>query len=607
MNNVHINENGALEGRHMGPGNAGAIQSSLPFNEVWLVDFEFGNSPGEQVDPICLVAHELHTGRVIKLWQDELHRAVAPPYAVGDDAVIVAYYASAEVACHLALGWPVPRNIVDLFAEFRCQTNGRQLAAGAGLLGALVHYGEDAMAAADKQEMRELALRGGPWTAEERAALLDYCAADVEALRRLLLAMDAHLDVPRALLRGRYMAAVAAMEHRGVPVDLAMLERLRRHWQGLRLRLIEEVDLDFGVYVDGTFSVALFRRWLGQHDIAWPLTDTGRLRLDKETFALMALRHPQLESLRQLRSSVAKLRTTDLEVGVDGRNRTMLRPFQAKTGRNQPSTTRFIFGPARWLRALIKPPAGRSLCYIDYEQQEFGIAAALSCDPAMLAAYATGDPYLAFARQAGAVPPGATAATHPVERKQFKECALGVQYGIGARSLALRLGITELQARDLLRLHRRTYPVFWAWSDRVVDHATLSGHLHTVLGWRLAVRGRFDGPSGSWQPPNPRSLRNFPMQANGAEILRLACIAATEAGIEVVAPVHDALLIEAPTEAIDEAAARTAQVMELAAAAVLGGVRLRTDALFIHHPDRLVDPAGRDMWLRVQRLLAELA
>jgi hypothetical protein len=61
----------------------------------------------------------------------------------------------------------------------------------------------------------------------------------------------------------------------------------------------------------------------------------------------------------------------------------------------------------------------------------------------------------------------------------------------------------------------------------------LHGTLHTVFGWCVHVG----------EAANPRSLRNFPMQANGAEMLRLACCLATECGIEVCAPIHDAVLI----------------------------------------------------------------
>lgn len=55
--------------------------------------------------------------------------------------------------------------------------------------------------------MRALVMHGGPWSAEERKAILDYCESDVVALKRLLHAMIAarHIDLGRAL-RGRYMA-----------------------------------------------------------------------------------------------------------------------------------------------------------------------------------------------------------------------------------------------------------------------------------------------------------------------------------------------------------------------------------------------------------------
>jgi len=65
---------------------------------------------------------------------------------------------------------------------------------------------------------------------------------------------------------------------------------------------------------------------------------------------------------------------------------------------------------------LIKPPPGHGVAYIDWQQQEFGIAAALSGDPLMMDAYRSGDPYLAFAKQAGATPADATKATHKAIR-----------------------------------------------------------------------------------------------------------------------------------------------------------------------------------------------
>jgi DNA polymerase I-like protein with 3'-5' exonuclease and polymerase domains len=248
-----------------------------------------------------------------------------------------------------------------------------------------------------------------------------------------------------------------------------------------------------------------------------------------------------------------------------------------------------------WLRGLIQPPPGHGIAYIDWEQQEFGIAAALSGDPLKMDAYRSGDPYLAFAKQAGAAPPNATKATHKAVRDQFKSTVLAVQYGMGADALAQRIGQPPIRARELLRLHRETYRVFWAWSDRVVDHTMLTSGLYTVFGWRVQV------------PPisNARSLRNFPMQANGAEMLRLACCLATESGIEVCAPIHDAVLICAPLDRLGTDVARMRQAMAEASRIVLGGFELGTDAHVVRHPDRYMDERGATMWDRVMKLIHE--
>jgi hypothetical protein len=156
------------------------------FSEIWVVDFEFTEPPGERPLPICLVAWELRSGKRLRLWEDELRRLPAPPYRTDPDVLFVAYYASAEMKCHLALGWPLPENVIDLFAEFRNRTNGIPPVSGSSLLGAALAFGIECIDAAEKDDMRQLAIRGGPWTDVEKAALLDYCESDVVLLSKLL-------------------------------------------------------------------------------------------------------------------------------------------------------------------------------------------------------------------------------------------------------------------------------------------------------------------------------------------------------------------------------------------------------------------------------------
>lgn len=562
------------------------------FREVWFVDFEFVARPGERQQPLCLVARRLG-GPTIRLWEDELRTRPAPPYPVDPGSLIVAYYASAEMGCHLALGWPLPERVLDLYAEFRVATNGRSTPCGSGLLGALVFHGLQSMEIVEKEEMRTLAMRGGPYSAEERRSLLDYCEADVDALARLLPRMLPGLDLPRAVLRGRYMRAAAAMEHRGVPVDRAALGRLLASWGYVQEHLVEQVDRDYGVFEGRAFRAERWADWLAGRRIPWPRLDSGALALDDDTFRQMAKTHPEVAPMRELRHTLSQLRLADLTVGADGRNRCLLSAFRARSGRNQPSNSRFIFGPSTWLRGLIRPEPGWGLAYVDWSQQEFGIAAALSGDTAMLNAYRSGDPYLAFAKQAGAAPPEATKESHATVRELFKACVLAVQYCMGEDSLAYRTGRSLMEARELLRLHRQTYRTFWSWSDSAVATAMLHGRITTVFGWPMHAGGT----------TNPRSLRNFPMQANGAEMLRLACSLAIERGVGVCAPVHDAVLVEAPLEQLAAAVTSTQEAMAEASQVVLGGLRLGTDAKLVLYPDRYMDKRGARMWDDVWRLV----
>jgi hypothetical protein len=567
------------------------VTSLDTFREVVLVDTEFEISPGNRPAPVCVVAHELKSGRWFRIFQNEF--GPVPPYVTGSDVLFVAYYASAELGCYRVLGWPMPERILDLFVEFRARTNGLETPDGNSLLGALAYFGLDVTGADTKTEMQQ-AIGSGRWRGQYSPdSILDYCGRDVLALKRLLPAMLPKLDLPRALLRGRYMAAVARMEHAGTPIDTVMLDLFRRHWTTIQDRLIAEIDAGYRVFDGRTFKLDRFTAWLAAQGIPWPLLESGRPDLSDDTFRQQARAYPSVAPLRELRSSLADLRLNDLAVGTDGRNRTLLSPFRSRTGRNQPSNTRFIFGPSVWLRGLVKPLPGHGLAYIDWGSQEIGIAAALSGDTALQAAYLSGDPYLAFARQAGAVPADATKATHGVQREQFKQCALAVLFGMEAPALARRIAQPTIVGRDLLRAHRETYRRFWAWSDASLDRAMLLGLIHTVFGWPVRV-----GPNA-----NPRSLRNFPMQSHGSEMLRIACCLGTERGVEICAPIHDAVLICAPVDRLEEDVSTMRAAMAEASRHVLAGFELTTDANVIRWPERYSDPRGRQMWQRVSDLV----
>ena len=157
--------------------------------------------------------------------------------------------------------------------------------------------------------------------------------------------------------------------------------------------------------------------------------ESGKLDLRRKTFESMCKAYPELEALRQLRHARDKMRTHQACGRSDGRNRTVLWPFASKTSRTQPKASQWIFSPAVWLRSLIKPGPGRAIAYIDWSVDGIsgrGRALAVQADARL---YATGSPYVEFAKRFDVAPPIGHQEDAPGSHDTYKTVLLGAQYG----------------------------------------------------------------------------------------------------------------------------------------------------------------------------------
>lgn len=575
------------------------------YEQIWLWDFEYVAKPGEHPDVVCLCARELRSGQTLRLWRDQLS---TPPFRTDAGVLFVCFAATAEVACHLALGWPVPEKILDLSPVFRCEVNGREVPEGKGLLGALAYFGVSSIGAKRKDAMRTRILQGWPFSPEEQERILDYCASDIDALESLLSKLLPLIDLDVALHWSEFAAVSAVMEHRGVPIDMEIFSQLqdKQAWAFVRDAIVPQVDAQYGVYVKGAdgewhFNIARFEEYLARAGIDWPRLESGKLDLRRKTFESMCKSWPVLEPLRQLRYTRDKLRRIKLAVGGDNRHRTTLWPFQSKTSRSQPKAAKWIFSPAVWLRSLIKPGPGRAIAYVDWSSMEFLVAAAKAGDQLMADLYNTGSPYIEFAKRFDQAPADATKKSHGPVHERYKVGCLGAQYGMQAETLAQQLGVSTFVASEMLNQHRGLLNQYWAWVEDWIAHALDTGVMSTVLGWTCRT-GIIEF--------NARSIGNFPVQATAADILRIACIWAHRRGIKLCGSVHDAVLIESPINQIEAHVTLMRELMRRASRVVLnanpdGPYELRTDATIIRHPDRFRDKRGEHMWAEVLDLLAQ--
>lgn len=456
--------------------------------KTYCVDFEFRHDSGHVPRPWCVVALCCDTLEVVRLWLDgeNVPCPFSPPYR------LVAHYALAELTCFVALGWAMPTEVIDTLPEARTVRGQCVSSGGWGLLSVARSFGIFTMSTEHKELMRALAM-DDTIPPERRSELLEYCQGDVDALFAVWTQLKPLVDLPLAALRGRYLMSLAKVENRGIPVDLELVTLLRDNADAIKNETWSAARIQYpgAITEKGSFSSNGWLQWCAANDIHWPLLPSGAPCLDEDTFKQMADRHPGVRTMAYARKLRAQSRGFTFPVGDDGRMRCMLSPFGSDTGRNQPSNSQYIFGASAWLRSIVQAPPNQVLAYIDYSSQEFALAAALSGDQAMMDDYRSGDPYWAFACRAGAVPDGATKASHPGIRATYKVAALAIQYGMGEQSLAQRYGMALSEARRLVQQHKTSYRQFWIWRQAVIDTVLFGGeHLHS---FRLDTQGPSQG------------------------------------------------------------------------------------------------------------------
>jgi DNA polymerase I len=260
------------------------------FDTVWGVDWEYPRSEGDPVWPVCCVARELRSGRVIPMWLAD-QAPPSCPYDTGPRSLYVGFSIMGDLGCHAALGWPMPHHVIDLFVEYRNISNGLVGLGHTGLVEVLQRYRLPHLAAAEKAAMIDLILAGGPWNAEDQAAILQYCASDTEALAHLLPAMFRQISLPQALQRGRYMKSAAEVERRGIPLDASLRSTLIEHWESIQNGLIAAINPTIGYSYDGLhLRMNAFKAWVQQQPFVWPRTPKRHdPKTDDETLKMLAL------------------------------------------------------------------------------------------------------------------------------------------------------------------------------------------------------------------------------------------------------------------------------------------------------------------------------
>ena len=112
----------------------------FPFQNIYVIDFEFFGNDGDIPKVVCMVIQNIKTKEICRVWRDELIKMKIPPFIMGKNTLLITYFASAEIQSMLALDRSTDVSIIDLFVEFRCETNGNPNIFRKGLVNALSYY-----------------------------------------------------------------------------------------------------------------------------------------------------------------------------------------------------------------------------------------------------------------------------------------------------------------------------------------------------------------------------------------------------------------------------------------------------------------------------------
>jgi DNA polymerase I len=584
------------------------------FTNIVVADFEYEVSDGDLPNVLCMVVHLLDQNlqhvHTIKLWRGEFGKE--PPFDIGDDTVFVAYSAWAELTCFLVLDWKFPKHIFDLHTAYLAKSNLLLPYSDADekpkkqrkrLPDACRAYDLEGWEQVDKDSIAAEIGRGN-WQRYGKDVVLAYCEEDVAMSTRLLRAQvcDRAISVDHVLHWSNYSAkATALIQARGMPIDMPLWNLVQENKTRVIEALLQKFDPSYGdddpIYApDGGFSYARFEAYLVRKGVvAWPRLGSGKLNLKGDAFRMMS-HEPGIERLHALRDSLRAIVTAKLPIGRDGRNRPGIFPFGTATGRNAHSKS--LYNSHAGLRSFMRFPPDKIGLYLDWKAQEIGIAAALSGDKALQEAYQV-DVYYALARMCGLTSdpdPKHWKKHNSEQRTRMKALQLGVNYGMGVPSLARGLDRHPLVAGRIIELHQRTYVPFWNWRNNAVMQALLDRRIETVFGWPLHIT----------TSPNLRTLYNFPMQGNGAEMLRIAAVDLCDAGVVPSMLIHDGILFELDNE---DQVVLAKEIMKKAGREVCDGFEIGVDEdQKLLNGERYQDkrPVAKEMWETIMGVLREI-
>ena len=434
----------------------------------------------------------------------------------------------------------------------------------------------------------------------EKAA--PYAAMDAIAVQRLLPGLESELQDNSALklfedIEMPLVSVIADMEMTGISLDIDFLRQmsgeLQKRMDALESAVFEQVGEQFNLNSTQQLSNAIFNRLKMVPPDGTRRTASGNFSTSAEVLESLKGKHPVIDLLLEYRE-LSKLKSTYLDSlpeqvnPATGRIHTSYNQAGAVTGRIASSNPNLQNIPIRTelgkhvRQAFIASP-GFNLLSVDYSQVELRIAAHMSNDQAMLAAFRAGQDI--HTATAAAILGKPLDKVTKEERRNAKAINFGLLYGMSPYGLTRSSDLTLAEAEDFVEAYFKQFPGVKAYLDNMRRLAARQGYVETLLGRRRYFPGLKSGGNPAARAREEREAINAPIQGTAADIMKIAMNHVAQALREnatrgrMLLQVHDELVLECPEQDLKKTARIVRKMMENAYNLV---IPLKTEARYGH-------------------------
>jgi DNA polymerase-1 len=419
-------------------------------------------------------------------------------------------------------------------------------------------------------------------------AAAPYAAADVDMTTRLVPILEAELREKGQLallteMEMPLLPILAEMEMTGIALDTqhlaGMSADLEQKLSKLEQDIYRAAGHEFNINSTQQLSDVLFDRLGLKPPDRSRKTASGKFSTAADVLEDMRGQHAILDLILEQRE-LSKLKSTYVDAlpqavnPATGRVHTTYKQTGSVTGRIASESPNLQNIPIRTplgreVRKAFVAGRGRRLVAADYSQIELRVAAHVSQDAALLAAFRRGDDiHAATAAVVLGIP--ADQVTKE-QRRQAKSVNFGILYGQGAFGLTRTTGFTLAEAENFIQAYFERLPGLKRYIDDTKRRAAEVGYVESLLGRRRYFPG-LTQPASTREGAIARARAereaiNAPIQATAADIIKRAMLrlpaALREAGLnaDLLLQVHDELVLECKTAEVKAVAAVVHDVM----------------------------------------------